>query len=57
MIFPEQPGLISYGLRYLRYALIGFWISWWAPLLFIRLRLADQAVPASSAADIEFTET
>jgi membrane-associated phospholipid phosphatase len=36
-IFPEDQDLISYGLRYLRYALVGAWISWWAPLLFVRL--------------------
>lgn len=42
-IFPANQDLISYGLRYLRYALVGAWISWWAPLLFIRLGWAGPA--------------
>ncbi len=36
-IFPRGEYLLSYGLRYLRYALVGAWISGIAPLIFIRL--------------------
>jgi membrane-associated phospholipid phosphatase len=39
-VFPDGENLVSYGLRYFRYALIGAWISWLAPYLFIRLKLA-----------------
>lgn len=39
-IFPRGEALLPYLLRFLRYALIGLWISALAPLLFIRLGLA-----------------
>jgi membrane-associated phospholipid phosphatase len=39
-LFPETEDFLSYSLRYLRYALIGFWISGFAPWLFVRLKLA-----------------
>ncbi len=38
-IFPRGEYLVAYVLRYLRYALVGLWVTL-APLLFIRLRLA-----------------
>jgi hypothetical protein len=39
-LFPRGEALIPYLLRYLRYALIGLWIAFIAPWLFIRLKLA-----------------
>jgi membrane-associated phospholipid phosphatase len=39
-IFPRGDFLAAYGLRYLRYALVGFWISGLAPLIYIRLGIA-----------------
>lgn len=39
-IFPRGEALVPYLLRYLRYGLIGLWIAFGAPWLFIRLRLA-----------------
>lgn len=39
-IFPRGESLIPYLLRYLRYGLIGLWIAYLAPWVFIRLRLA-----------------
>jgi hypothetical protein len=39
-IFPHDETLIPHLLRYLRYALIGLWIAFAAPWLFIRLNLA-----------------
>lgn len=56
-IFPREEALFSYTLRYIRYALVGLWISALAPMLFIRLGLARgedskqpvQAAPASSS--------
>jgi membrane-associated phospholipid phosphatase len=41
LIFPRDASLVSQVLRYLRYALAGFWISYGAPWLFIKLRLSD----------------
>jgi membrane-associated phospholipid phosphatase len=40
-LFPDTETFISYAWRYLRYALIGFWMSGFAPWLFIRLKLAS----------------
>lgn len=41
-IFPSGETLVSMALRYLRYAIIGIWVSGAAPLLFIRLKLAGE---------------
>ncbi len=41
-LFPREPEMIGYGFRFLRYALIGFWVSAAAPLLFLRLNLAQR---------------
>jgi membrane-associated phospholipid phosphatase len=41
-IFPEGETVLAYFLRYLRYALIGLWVSAGAPLTFIRLKLAEK---------------
>jgi hypothetical protein len=38
-VFPRQEELISYSLRYLRYALVGFWVTGGAPWLFLRFSL------------------
>ena len=42
IIFPEGESILAYLLRYLRYTLIGFWVSAGAPWIFIRLRLAEK---------------
>ena len=39
-IFPEGEYALAYFLRYLRYALIGFWVTGGAPWAFISLKLA-----------------
>ena len=39
-LFPDYETFISYAWRYLRYALIGFWISGFAPWIFVKLKLA-----------------
>jgi len=39
-IFPDSETFLSYAWRYVRYAVIGFWISGFAPWLFIKVRLA-----------------
>ncbi len=42
MVFPDNGDLLSYALRYLRYALVGFWVAGLAPWLFIRLRVSSR---------------
>jgi membrane-associated phospholipid phosphatase len=41
VVFPRETDLLSYLLRYLRYALVGMWFTGLAPLVFIRLGLAE----------------
>jgi len=48
VVFPPDVTPLGWALRYLRYALIGGWISAGAPALFLRLGLADRgSCPAS----------
>lgn len=42
-IFPREPDLIAYGFRFFRYTLIGFWVAAVAPLIFVRLGLAQRS--------------
>lgn len=44
MVFPSGDSLVAYVFRFLRYALVGLWISYLAPLVFYRLKLAHPAV-------------
>ena len=49
-LLAQDESTLGYALRYIRYSLIGFWIFGLAPLLFVRLRLAQRemkAVPTS----------
>ena len=41
-IFPDGETVLAYLLRYLRYTLIGFWVTGGAPWAFIRLQLAGK---------------
>lgn len=41
VIFPRGDELIPYILRFVRYGLVGLWVSAGAPWLFIKLRLAN----------------
>jgi len=41
-LFPREPEMLGYGFRFLRYTLIGFWVSAAAPFLFLRLNLAKR---------------
>jgi hypothetical protein len=41
-IFPDNVDLLSYSLRFLRYFLIGLWISFGAPTIFRWLNLVNQ---------------
>lgn len=40
MIFPQGTTLLAYSLRFLRYAAVGFWVTYLAPRIFVVLRLA-----------------
>jgi membrane-associated phospholipid phosphatase len=42
-VFPDGEELLLLSLRYFRYALVGFWVSALAPLLFIKLRISEIA--------------
>jgi membrane-associated phospholipid phosphatase len=42
-IFPRGDGFIFYLLRYIRYALVGWWTSGGAPWVFIRFNMAERA--------------
>jgi len=48
-VFPAEANLLGYALRYLRYALVGLWVSVGAPALFVRLRLADKSASPDPA--------
>lgn len=41
-LFPEAETIASYAWRYIRYALLGFWVSGFAPWIFVKLRLASR---------------
>lgn len=41
-VFPDGANLLSWSLRFFRYALVGLWISGLAPMLFIRLKLGQK---------------
>ena len=38
-VFPREADVLSFSLRFLRYALIGLWIAWISPLLFEKLKI------------------
>jgi membrane-associated phospholipid phosphatase len=43
-VFPRGEEIIPYALRYLRYSLLGGWISAGAPWLFLRINLAHRQI-------------
>jgi len=44
-IFPHGEDFTSQGLRYFRYTLVGFWVTYLAPSLFLMLKLAERKKP------------
>ena len=40
-VFPTEPDWLGLILRFVRYALLSLWVSYYAPLVFVRLKLAD----------------
>jgi membrane-associated phospholipid phosphatase len=43
VIFPDGENLVALVFRYLRYGLVGLWVSALGPLVFLRLNLAEPA--------------
>lgn len=43
LAFPETMDALGYGLRFMRYAVVGVWVAALAPLLFLKLKLAKPA--------------
>ena len=43
-IFPEGETALAYFYLYLRYSLIGFWVTGGAPWVFIRVKLAESLI-------------
>jgi membrane-associated phospholipid phosphatase len=41
-IFPRTQNFLGFSLRYLRYTLVGVWVAALAPLLFIKIKLANR---------------
>ena len=41
VVFPSGENLLTYIFRFLRYSLVGFWISGGAPFIFIKTKLAN----------------
>jgi hypothetical protein len=40
MVLPTEPMILGKVLRFVRYTLVGLWVAYLAPRLFVRLRLA-----------------
>lgn len=43
-VFPRGDAILPYTLRYIRYGLVGFWVSGAAPFIFLKIGLADSRV-------------
>jgi len=41
-VFPRGESWLPFFLRFLRYALVGLWVTALAPLIFMKLRLASR---------------
>jgi membrane-associated phospholipid phosphatase len=41
MVFPAGHDLVAYTFRFLRYTLVGFWVTGLAPFIFIKLKLSE----------------
>lgn len=46
VVFPEDPLWLALPFRILRYALLTLWTAYYAPMVFVRLKLADADPPA-----------
>jgi hypothetical protein len=48
MLAPDESGL-GYLLRYIRYGTVSLWVTFGAPWVFIKARLAEPVVKATAA--------
>ncbi len=53
MVLPRDASLVAQVLRYLRYALTGFWVAYIAPWVFLRIKLCERlpAMPRQPAVE------
>ena len=47
-VFPRGDGFVFYSLRFIRYALLGWWVAGGAPWLFIKIKLAEHKTGVNS---------
>lgn len=47
-VFPRGDGILVYSLRFIRYALVGWWVTGGAPWVFIRFKLIEDVRGKSS---------
>ena len=47
-VFPRGDGFIFYTLRFIRYALVGWWVAGGAPWFFVRFKLAERNTGVNS---------
>lgn len=47
-IFPRGEGILFYSLRFIRYALVGWWVTGGAPWVFIRFKIVEDGSRKSS---------
>jgi membrane-associated phospholipid phosphatase len=53
-VFPREADVLSYSLRFLRYALIGLWIAWVSPILFEKINVLKFEKGVKSEKDVKF---
>lgn len=51
LVLPNDDSIVGLVLRYLRYAVVGVWVSGIAPRLFLALKLAARPSPHKSSVD------
>ena len=40
-IFPRSENILGFSLRYFRYMLVGFWVAYLAPIIFVKIGIAS----------------
>jgi membrane-associated phospholipid phosphatase len=53
LVFPEGENFPAYAFRYLRYFLVGFWMTYLGPLVFMQLRLAESQRPSNPESAVD----
>ncbi len=55
LVFPHGEDLFAFSLRFLRYGLVGLWVSAGAPLLFLRFNLSSPSQKQPSEPELQAT--